>query len=258
MPKNTLKTLTGATRILWILVFMLASVMSAYAGPPFLTDDPIPVDYHHWEFYTFAAGDRTGSSNSVSGPAIEINNGVAPNVQLHLVVPDQFASSPGMSAHGLGDIETGVKYRFVQETKTTPAISTFPLIELPTGNSNQGLGNGRTWFKLPIWLQRDSGSWTSYGGGGYAINSAPGQRSYWFGGLLVQTNLSQKLTLGSEVFLTGAQTSDTRETSICNIGGQYNFTPDFSLLFSYGHSIQGQGNTVYYVSLYRTWGPGAP
>jgi hypothetical protein len=31
-----------------------------FAGPPFLTDDPEPVDFQHWEAYLFALGDHTG------------------------------------------------------------------------------------------------------------------------------------------------------------------------------------------------------
>ena len=37
----------------------------ALAGPPYITDDPEPVDYQHWEVYLFtggaqSAGDTTG------------------------------------------------------------------------------------------------------------------------------------------------------------------------------------------------------
>ena len=48
------------------------------AGPPFLTDDPEPVDLRHWEAYLFAAGDRTADGNSVVGPAAEFNYGALP------------------------------------------------------------------------------------------------------------------------------------------------------------------------------------
>ena len=89
-----------------------------WAGPPYLTDDPEPVPLHHWELYTFVTRDRTRSSTGVSGPALEVNNGVAPNTQLHLVVPESYFSSGGVSARGLGDVEVGVKYRFLSQTRT--------------------------------------------------------------------------------------------------------------------------------------------
>ncbi len=56
------------------------------AGPPFLTDDPEPVDYQHWEAYLFTLGDHSGSY-TVEGPAVELNYGVLPDTQLHLIVP---------------------------------------------------------------------------------------------------------------------------------------------------------------------------
>src|SRR5579862_6828666 len=243
-----------------LLVFVFPAPV--WAGPPFLTDDPIPVDLHHWEFYIFSAGDRTRASNSVTGPAVEINNGISKNTQFHIVIPDSYFSADGTSAQGLGDIEAGIKYRLIEQTKSRPDVGIFPLAELATGDQSKGLGNGRTWVKLPVWLQKDWGSWTSYGGGGYAINTAPGQRDYGYGGILIQRAISPALTLGSEVFLQGPtaqsasagmpETPGSRSTAIWNVGGQYNFTPDFSLLFTAGHSFQGEGNAVFYLGLYRT------
>lgn len=248
------------------LVLLFFPLTTAWAGPPFLTDDPEPVPYHHWEFYTFMASDKTRSSTTVNGPAVELNNGIAPNTQLHLIVPYTYFGQNGSSAAGLGDTELGVKYRLFEETKSHPEIGIFPQLELPTGDASKGLGNGRTWVRLPLWLQKDWGQWTSYGGGGYAYNRARGQRSYYFVGCLVQRTLSPSLALGGEVYLQGAtadavpgvETPGARSTAIWNVGGQFNFTPDFSLLFSSGHSFQGDGNSVLYLGLYRTWGPGSP
>jgi len=261
-------TISAIRRCLLVAAIALASSTAAFAGPPYLTDDPEPVPYHHWEFYTFATGDRTRDTKNATGPAIEVNNGVAPNLQLHLVVPSVYTSSGGVSASGIGDVEAGAKYRFLSETRNRPEIGLFPLAELPSGNHDKGLGNGRAWFKLPVWLQKSWGPWTTYGGGGYAFNSAPGQRNYAFGGELIQRTISPKLTLGGEVFFQGASVDSagpgepyatgSRSFAVYNLGGQYNFTPDLSLLFTAGHSFQGEGNTLYYVGLYRTWGPGAP
>ena len=263
-----------------LLLAPLAAALAgaAWAGPPYLTDDPDPVPYHHWEVYTFYTRDQTRVGDTVNGPALEVNNGVSPNTQLHLIIPNTFFSQGGSSARGLGDIELGVKYRFLNETKGRPEVGIFPQLELPTGDQSQGLGNGRTWVKLPVWLQKSSGAFTTYGGGGYAYNPAPGQRNYFYGGLLAQYTLCPRLTLGGDIFLQGAtsntpqavtaggsgasssgiQAAGTRSSALWEVGGQYNFTPDFSLLFSAGHSFQGDGNAVAYLGLYRTFGPGAP
>jgi hypothetical protein len=265
---ESIMTMLRLAAIAAIAIAVLAC-RPAVAGPPFLTDDPEPVPLHHWELYTFGTWDRTRGADTVAAPALEVNNGIARSTQLHLIVPNAYFSQAGMSASGIGDIETGVKYRFIEQTKLRPDIGVFPLVDLPTGDASKGLGTGRVTAKLPIWLEKDRGQWTTYFGGGYAINPVPGLRNYWYGGDLVQKTVSPTLSLGAEVFLQGASadqaastrsvpTVGARSSALWNAGGQYNFTTDLSLLFSAGHSFQGEGNTVVYLALYRTWGLGAP
>jgi hypothetical protein len=239
-----------------VLCFAFALCGRLLAGPPFLTDDPEPVDYQHWEFYLFATGDRTSNSNTVTGPAVELNYGVAPDTQLHLVVPVVNISAAGQPwTSGLGDTEFGIKYRLVHETNTRPQIGVFPMVELPTGSSSRGLGNGRAWFQLPVWLQKSYGPWTSFGGGGVALNSAPSQRNYGFGGWAVQRDFGPHFTLGAEIFHQGADTNADRGFTAANIGGYLNFTKNLSLLFSTGRNLAGDHHTLWYLALYSTRGP---
>ena len=242
--------------ILSVVCLNMVSAVQTIAGPPFLTDDPEPVDYQHWEFYLFANGDHAGDGAAINGPAAELNYGVLPDMQLHLVVPALTISpDDGPLVTGLGDTEFGIKYRFLHETDNLPQIGIFPMAELPTGDSSRGLGNGRTWFRLPLWAQKSFGQWTTYGGGGAALNSAPGQRDYPFGGWLVQRSFGSRLTLGGELFAQGKNTDDDKGFATLNFGGSYNFNEHFSLLFSAGHSIAGDRHTFWYFGLYWTWGP---
>jgi hypothetical protein len=41
-----------------------------FAAPPFLTDDPVPVDYQHWEVYLFANGDHESGNYTINSPAL--------------------------------------------------------------------------------------------------------------------------------------------------------------------------------------------
>jgi hypothetical protein len=251
-----------------LLLALLCSV-AAWAGPPFQTDDPEPIDFRNFEFYTFGSADGTSVAMNSAGPAAEFNWGALPNVHLHIIVPlaanipsnnPAFApSGTGPSTIGLGDIETGIKYRFVQETKHRPMIGTFTMFELPTGSAARGLGVGSTWFKVPIWVQKSFGPWTTYGGGGETFfNNVPGLRNYPFAGWLVQRDIGKKLTLGTEVFYHGPEgeaAAQTREAALLDIGGYYKFRdPGFQLLFCYGHTIAGQSENYAYLGLYWTWG----
>ena len=245
---------TRAIKIIMLAVCLnLILATRTFAGPPFLTDDPEPVDYQHWETYLFGEGNHAGSTYSITGPAAEMNYGVLPDTQLHLVVQMNSVGGGTPAASGLGDTEIGIKYRFLHETNGWPQIGIFPMAELPTGDASRGLGNGRAWFRLPLWAQKSFGPWTTYGGGGVALNSAPGQRDYPFGGWLVQRDFGPHLTLGGELFAQGPDTDNDKGFAALNFGGSCNINEHFSLLFSAGHSVVGDEHTFWYFGLYWTW-----
>jgi hypothetical protein len=245
-------------RTLWALILVSTA---AFAGPPFQTDDPEPIDFRNYEFYTFASSDGTNLETDTAGPALEFNWGALPNVHLHIIAPAAaILPSNGPRAFGIGDIELGIKYRFVQETKHRPMIGTFTMFEMPSGDASRGLGVGKVWYKLPIWVQKSFGPWTTYGGGGETVfNGVPGYRNFPFAGWLVQRDLGKKLTLGTEIFYHGPEgsaTPQTRPATLVDIGGYYKFHGDesYQLLFCYGHTAVGQLENYAYLGLYWTWG----
>jgi hypothetical protein len=230
---------------------------SALAGPPFRTDDPEPVDYQHGEVYLFSTGTETAAGTTGLGPAVEANYGILPDTQIHMILPMAF-NSPGMavSHFGLGDIELGVKYRFVHQTGTIPDIGVFPLVELPSGDYEEGLGNGRAQYFLPLWLQKDFGKeWTVYGGGGYWINPGPGNQNYAFTGIVVQRNITEKTFLGGEIFHQTAPTIGGKDTTAFNIGGGVGLVGDLQLLFTVGSGLQNNSTDrlSWYVALYYSF-----
>lgn len=247
-------------RSAWFAIALLLNAAAAMAGPPFQTDDPEPIDFRHYEFYTFGTESGSPVETDTAGPAMEFNWGAAPNVHLHIILPAAaiFPSGSDPRAFGLGDIETGIKYRFVQETKHRPMIGTFTMIELPSGSAARGLGVGRTWYKVPIWAQKSFGPWTTYGGGGIEVVPMTGYRNFPFAGWLVQRDLGKKLTLGTELFYHGAAgeaSPQPRAATMIDVGGYYKFRdPGFQLLFCYGHSVAGERETYAYLGLYWTWG----
>jgi hypothetical protein len=232
----------------------LASMVPALAGPPFLTDDPEPVPHKHFELYTFRTSDTSNGGRAVSGPALEFNAGILPNVQFHLVAPYAAFAPPDLArTSGYGDTEVGLKVRFVQETATRPQIGIFPMAEIATGDASRGLGNGRTWYRLPIWVQKSWGPWKTYGGGGVALNNVPGAQNYGFAGWLIQRDLSSKFTLGGEVFTQGPNAVGGRGSTYYNVGGYYNPTTQLNVLFSIGHTFIGERHAVQYFGLYYTF-----
>ena len=78
------------------MVFLCVAV-PAHAGPPFQTDDPDPVDYHHFEMYAFELSDGTGKNAGgtvLEVPAYEVNYGAAPGLQLTWSCRSRLSSNP--------------------------------------------------------------------------------------------------------------------------------------------------------------------
>src|ERR1700744_3435475 len=105
----------GETRLrkfIATLAFCIVMSSPAFAGPPYVTDDPEPTDYQHFEIYAFSAGTATrdGRENETG---IDFNYGGAPNLQLNTNIA--LVNDDPRGAHGIlgiGNIEFGAKYEF--------------------------------------------------------------------------------------------------------------------------------------------------
>jgi hypothetical protein len=257
-----------ATVMLSLFTMLTAPRLWAQAGPPFQTDDPTPVDLGHYEFYVFGTVDGTPAELDSTGPAFEFNWGAIPNIQLHAILPfgavlpsnnpSYTPGGTGASAFGLTDMELGVKYGFIKQTPHRPQIGSFTMFEIPTGSYTRGLGVGRVWYKLPIWVEKEFGPWSLVGGMGYAVVPQTQYRNYLYGGYLVKKVVSKKLELSAEVFSharEGFATAQTQSSALIDAGGYYHFnSPGLQLLFAYGHSVAGQTENYGYLGLYKTWG----
>jgi hypothetical protein len=105
------------TRVALMMPFLLALPRLWAQGPPYQTDDPVPVDLHHYEFYIFGSMDGTTAEIDSTGPALEFNWGAIPRVQLHAILPwgvvapsnnpVYFPGGVGRTAFGLTDMEFG-------------------------------------------------------------------------------------------------------------------------------------------------------
>ena len=223
---------------------------TAWAGPPFLTDDPEPVERGHWEFYLASQWSAADHSATGTAPHVEVNYGALPELQLHIIVPATLAwQSSEPVQYGLGDVELGAKYRFVEEGKERPQIGTFPLVLMPTGSKERGLGAGTTQVLLPIWIQKSFGPWMTYGGAG--LHLASGDDDV-VAGWLLQRKLIEVITLGAEAFFTFPLNANPMELQV-NLGLVVDFSDRHHLLASagpaFGGDARGQGYLAYQLTI---------
>lgn len=257
MKNRDLTSRLTAAMFAFMLSLAAFASTSAWAGPPFVTDDPETVEYHHGEFYIASqyAGNKDGKEGTL--PHFELNYGVAPDVQVHLLVPFAYVHpAGGPTAYGPGDSELGVKYRFVHESETLPQVGVFPIAHLPTGDPDRGLGGGHVPVFLPVWIQKSLGSWTTYGGGGYWFNPGSGNKSFWQSGWLAQREITKTVTLGAELFYLGKDTVEGRGRTGFNAGGIVNLSDDHHILFSAGRDLSGDNRLSVYLGYQWTFGPG--
>jgi hypothetical protein len=268
--KSPLKSVSRLFELAFILALAVATPRLYAQGPPYQTDDPVPVDYGHYEFYIFGGADGTPVEMDSTGPAFEFNWGAIPRVQLHAILPFGVAaplnspvyapaSGQGPTEFGLTDMELGTKIAFIKETPHFPQIGIFPMYEMPTGSLSKGLGVGKVWYKLPLWMQKNWGKWLFDGGAGYQLVQQAGFRSFPYTGWLVKKELNEQLELGAEVFAHGREgiaTAQTQSATLIDAGGYYHFkrNPNEQFLFCYGHSVAGQTENYAYVGMYWTWG----
>jgi len=234
--KNYIKT------TIYILIFILFK-QQACARIPFITFDPTPIAYQHVAAEIYTIFDQTRTAGMLHSPGVSGKWGALPNLGLQfstsLITHIPIPSRPGRTTHtGLRDISVGAKYRFFDEGGFQAAF--FPIVDLPTGNANLSLGNGKVWARLPFWFQKKWGAWKVDIGGGYAINSAPGKLNYFFGGGKVRYEFTEELTLGIELVYQNKDTLMAQELTLINAGGYYFLTKDLKIFFSAGHSIIGE------------------
>jgi hypothetical protein len=237
-----------------VLAAILLAPVTAHAGPPYVTDDPEPVEFRHWEFYLATQHSITRDAATGTAPHVEVNYGAWPGLQLHAIVPLAYVRpSGGPTSYGVGDIELGAKIRFLDEGQWRPMVGTFPQFEVPTGDAARALGTGHLRVLIPLWLQKSFGAWTTYGGGGLWVNPGQGNRNYGYVGWQVQRRISRVATIGTEAFYTTPDQVGGDANLRFNLGLVLDLGEHHHLLFSAGRGIAGgvlfQGYAAYQLTL---------
>jgi hypothetical protein len=227
--------------ILVLCTLLALTAAPALAGPPYLTDDPEPTDYKHYEIYTFASGivtqDGTGGETG-----IDFNYGGAPNLQLTATVPETFNfPAVGAAVGGPGNIELAAKYRFLTQQSFGIDVAVFPRIILPSLSSN--VGDQRTSFLFPIWAEKDWGQWSAFGGGGCELNQGRGGQNFCEAGLVVTRQIASNLQVGLEIFHQTADIVGGADTTSLGAGVRYDLNDNFHLLGYVGRGIQNAEET---------------
>ncbi|MBV8745222.1 MAG: hypothetical protein JO134_09295 [Xanthobacteraceae bacterium] len=211
------------------------------AGPPYLSDDPEPTDYKHFEIYTFSNG--TVTQDGTNGEAgIDFNYGGAPNLQLTAVVPAGYVfPTAGAPVAGLGQVELAAKYRFLTQDVAGVDVAIFPRVFLPSASS--AVGERHAALLVPFWLEKDWDKWSAFGGGGCERNQGGLSQNFCEMGAVLARQVTPKLQLGLEIFHQTPDTIGGRPTTSLGIGVRYDLNDNVHLLGYVNRGVQNVRQT---------------
>lgn len=232
-------------------VFALTAGMAgaAWAGPPFVTDDPEPTDRGRWEVYVFAAGAHV-QGETAGETGLDLNYGAAPDLQLTLVLPAGFDRTDGTTRGSAGVVEAAAKLKVLHQDKDGWDVAVFPRLFLPTAPAR--FASRHTQLLLPVWAGKDFGPWSVFGGAGYQFNPGAGNRDFWTGGVAITRSLGERVSLGGEVYHHTRDAADGHDFTGLNLGVTWKLTDHWSLLAASGPGVQNardEGRYDFYVSL---------
>lgn len=238
--------------LIFFLFEFLVFIPNVFAGPPFLTDDPEPVPYKHWEYYISTINTYQDKTWSGTMPHFETNYGMFHNMQIHLLLPLNFQDVRNQKTDfGYADTEFGIKYRFLKETDHRPQVGTFPILEIPTVK-NREFSDGKIKIFIPVWAQKSWDKLTTYGGTGYSVNPGTGNKNSAFVGWELQYDFSKVVTLGEELYFQSADAVGGKSATAFNIGGFINPSDEMHIIFSVGHSMTNENFFTSYFGLLWT------
>ncbi len=223
---------SGCGRLMRLVVgaaFALAlPTRAAFAGPPYVADDPEPTDYRHFEIYTFNNG-TTARDGTTGESGIDFNYGAAPDLQLTATLPAGFdRPAGGGTSFGMSNIELAAKYRFLHQDGFGLDVSVFPRVFLPSGSNV--IGDNHASLLLPVWAQKDwSGGWSAFGGGGCTVSEFRAV-DFCQAGAVLSYQLLPKLQIGAELFHQTAYSRATPATTSAGIGWRYDLNDNYHLL----------------------------
>jgi Putative MetA-pathway of phenol degradation len=231
----------------------LCATSAAFAGPPYVTDDPVPTDRGRYEIYTFAGG-STARDGSDGAAGVDFNYGAATDLQLTAVAPFAWsAPDTADTQRDLGNVELAAKYRFLHQDDVGIDVAVFPRVFLPAGSS--AVGTRHTQVLLPIWLGRSEDRWSTFGGGGCVIDRGNDARDFCIWGWAATLQVLPDLQVGTEVYHQTADARGGRASTNVGVGATYDLGEHLHLMASAGPTIENSASTSdanWYVALLIT------
>jgi hypothetical protein len=211
----------------------------AQAGPPLLTDDPDTPGNGHWEINVAWTLSQNRTSRLFGTPLLDINYGLGQRLQLKAEIPWLILNDQQRGTQaGIGSANLGVKWRFLDHGEHGFKMSIYPQLEIRTSASSvrRGLIEQGGELRLPIEMSRELGPITIDAEVGYQFVQREKDELVY--GFAVRREINKRLELLAEIHSTAKRDFSENEL-ILNVGGRFQMSKHYTLLFSSGRSLRG-------------------
>lgn len=189
-----------------------------------LTDDPGVVDLHRWEINT-SINATIANNLQLAIPYFDVNYGVVPHLQLKAEAPYVLSFDHKEITREFGEIAVGVKFQFLNDSKTFISAGTYPQYVL---RGNKG-------FLLPLLLEKTFGKFLIGEDIGFFFGEN-NENNFQLGNLLGY-QATDKLQLMAEYFLQKNCSSDAAAAGFINFGFRKIISKTFTIMGSSGTQV---------------------
>jgi hypothetical protein len=254
-------TKRGLVSVLAATVLWSSGTGPLQGGNPLQTNDPETPGPNGWEINLSHNMRFSHPSFAQFLPLININYGWLENDQWKISVPVlEIDPHPGREHWGIGDIQLGWKYRFLDEDEHGVQASIYPQPLLPTGDASLGLGNDRFELLFPMEVGKyfcDDRLFL-YGEIGPNFVFDGSEQHSWFVGAAAEYRVTKKIELVSEIVHIAFPHNNGIDDLFFNAGVNVQLSKHVVLQTAFGRSLFDQATGVpffnSYIGLHITWG----
>lgn len=192
--------------LLCVVLFTACWVSNSYGAHPLITDDTGTAGKGKFEIEIgaeYGHEDEDGvTENSIEIVPVFVY-GLADNIDIELCVPYQYIrikkSGTTTTEDGISDIEIDLKWRFYEKDGLSLALR--PLISLPTGDEEKGLGAGKIAYSLLLFVTEEIKPWSFDLNFGYKRNEnkVDERKDIWHASLASRVEVIKDLNVVADI-----------------------------------------------------------
>ena len=230
-----------------VIAILLLGAAPSEATRPLVVDDADPVDPGMVQLESGVSYARDSTYKHWDFP-VGIIYGVVPDFEVNMAFSGQIHREESVAgaehANGIGDLEVGAKWRFLDSSTMGARHALVPSVKLPTASRDDGLGSGETDYDL-TWVV----SWAVDEATGINVNLG----YTWLGGVKndavhygvgVEYMLVDSLQWVGEVFAEQIDAHNFNPDVACNTGLRWTAMDGLALDAAAGTRIHGDAPEV--------------